>query len=144
MKKSLNMLPKILSGEKTIESRWYRSKRAPWDRIKKGDRVYFKNSGEAVRVKALVSDVLQFVITDSADARAIIKKYGKQICLSDKYPYFMEIIAEILHPHFLGKSRRYQNTLSYRQDRLRRAGGVAVRGGYQSTSSIIGIYYRYE
>src|SRR6266403_2450646 len=83
MKKSWNMLPKILSGEKSIESRWYRTKRAPWDRIKKGDTVYFKNSGEAVRVKALVSDVLQFVITDSADAQAIIEKYGRKICLPD-------------------------------------------------------------
>lgn len=44
MKKSWGLLPKILSGEKKIESRWYLNKNALWGKIKKGDTVYFKNS----------------------------------------------------------------------------------------------------
>lgn len=62
MRKSWGLLPKILSGEKTIESRWYMARYAPWNRIEKGDIVYFKNSGEPVTVKAEVSKVMQFVL----------------------------------------------------------------------------------
>ncbi len=35
MKKSWGLVPKILAGEKICESRWYKSKRPPWDIIKK-------------------------------------------------------------------------------------------------------------
>ncbi len=85
MKKSWNMIPKILSGEKTIESRWYQTRRVPWDSIQKGDTVYFKNSGEPVTVSATVSDVRQFVIDDIQDAEKIVRKYGKKICLADNF-----------------------------------------------------------
>lgn len=83
MKKSWNMIPKILSGEKTIESRWYQAKRAPWNGIEKGDTVYFKNSGEPVTASATVSAVMQFTIEELRDAEKIIKKYGKKICLPE-------------------------------------------------------------
>ncbi|MEI7477466.1 MAG: hypothetical protein WCJ81_02865 [bacterium] len=33
MKKSRKLIPKIVSGEKTIESRWYQTKRAPWNTV---------------------------------------------------------------------------------------------------------------
>ncbi|MDO8559127.1 MAG: hypothetical protein Q7R84_02240 [bacterium] len=33
MKKSWGLTEKILSGQKKIESRWYLSKRSPWDTI---------------------------------------------------------------------------------------------------------------
>ena len=56
------LLGKIISGEKTIESRWYKAKVTPWDRIKAGETVYFKESGEPVRVKATVSEALQFYL----------------------------------------------------------------------------------
>jgi len=36
MKKSWGLLPKILTGEKKIESRWYNNRYSPWDKIKKG------------------------------------------------------------------------------------------------------------
>lgn len=58
MKKSLGFLPKIVSGEKTIETRFYNSKRTPWNKIQAGDRVFFKNTGESVTVTATVSKVL--------------------------------------------------------------------------------------
>ena len=48
MNKSWNLIPKIISGEKSIESRWYQTKRTPWDKIKAGDKIFFKNSGEAI------------------------------------------------------------------------------------------------
>lgn len=77
MKKSWGLLPKILTGEKTIESRWYMNKCRPWDRIQSGDIVYFKNSGEPVTVKAVVTKILQFDNLDPDKVGEILKKYGK-------------------------------------------------------------------
>ena len=81
MNKSWQLIPKIISGEKTIESRWYQTKRTPWDRIFNGDTIYFKNSGEMIIAKASVSDVKQFECDNLDAAQKIVNKYGKNICL---------------------------------------------------------------
>jgi ASC-1-like (ASCH) protein len=81
MRKSWKLIPKIVSGEKSIESRWYQTRRAPWNGIAAGDRVFFKNSGESVTAKADVSEVFQFEIGNIRDAQTIIDEYGKEICL---------------------------------------------------------------
>jgi hypothetical protein len=86
MKKSWGLVPKIISGEKKIESRWYKNKSAPWGKIKEGDTIYFKNSGESVTASAKVSNVLQFNLQNVSDARNIVKKYGKKICLINSNP----------------------------------------------------------
>ena len=79
MRKSWGLLPKILSGEKTIESRWYKNKSAPWGKIKAGDTVYFKNSGELVSVRVRVRKVLEFENLTLKKVREILDKYGKEI-----------------------------------------------------------------
>lgn len=76
MKKSWGFTEKILTGEKKIESRWYMSKSAPWDRIKSGDIVYFKNSGESVTISADVERILQFSDLDPARVKSILYEYG--------------------------------------------------------------------
>lgn len=81
MKKSWGMIPKILSGEKTIESRWYKTRRAPWGKIKAGETVYFKNSGELVTAMATVERVKEFQGLKFKETKEILEKYGKQICL---------------------------------------------------------------
>lgn len=81
MKKSWGLIPKILSGQKTIESRWYQTRRAPWDKIKAGDTVYFKNSGEGVSAVATVDRVEQFQIADKSEAQTIVDQYGNRIGL---------------------------------------------------------------
>lgn len=86
MNKSWNLIPKIISGEKSIESRWYQTRRSPWSTIATGDMVFFKNAGEAVVAKAIVSEVMQFEIEKVSDAAAIIKTYGKEICLVNNNP----------------------------------------------------------
>ncbi len=78
MKKSWGLVPKILSGQKVIESRWYKVKYKPWNSIKKGDLVYFKNSGEPVSVKVAVSNVLQFSGLNPKKVKEILNKYAKQ------------------------------------------------------------------
>jgi len=77
MKKSWGLLEKILSGEKTAESRWYNQKRAPFDKIQKGDFIFFKNSSEHVSLKARVLKVVQFENISERERKEILKKYGK-------------------------------------------------------------------
>lgn len=60
MKPSWGLLPKILSGQKVIESRWYSTRHLPWGKINPGDTTYFKNSGGPVTIKARVDKVLSF------------------------------------------------------------------------------------
>jgi len=92
MKKSWGFLPKILSGEKTIESRWYLSKRTPWNRVSKGDSLYFKNSGELIKTKGLVSKVIQFENLNPNKIKSILNKYGKRGLGIDNIPKFYKLI----------------------------------------------------
>jgi len=85
LNKRLNLLQKIISGEKTIESRWYLHKKAPCGCIKKGDIVYFKDSGEPVSVKASASSVLQFDDLNDAKILQILREYGKQLGVNECY-----------------------------------------------------------
>lgn len=77
MKKSWGLTEKILTGEKTVESRWYKSRYAPWDRIRPGDTVYFKDSGKPVTVKARVVRVLQYDKLTQKKTKQILTNYGK-------------------------------------------------------------------
>jgi ASC-1-like (ASCH) protein len=77
MKKSWGLTQKILSGQKKIESRWYKSKRAPWGKIGKGDTVYFKDSGEPVSIKTGVEKVIFFSNLTSKKVKQILYEYGK-------------------------------------------------------------------
>ncbi len=79
--KKRKLLHKIISGEKTIESRWYKSKITPWDRITAGETVYFKDSGEPVSVRATVAEVRQFYLAET-NILELLQKYGKDICFS--------------------------------------------------------------
>ena len=76
MRKSWGLTKKILTGEKTIESRWYKNKYQPFDRIKVGDTVYFKDSGEPVKIRADVVKVLQFSDLNHQKVREILEKFG--------------------------------------------------------------------
>lgn len=77
MKKSWGLTDKILNGQKKIESRWYTVKYKPWDRIKKGDAVYFKDSGEPVKIRAEVSKVMQFSDLTPERVKEVLDKYGE-------------------------------------------------------------------
>ena len=83
--KKLNLLQKIVNGEKTIESRWYKFKKIPYQNISINEIVYFKNSGEPVTVKAIVEKVLFFKDLENVKIKEIIKEYGKQIGIDISY-----------------------------------------------------------
>ncbi len=82
--KKRKLLEKIISGEKSIESRWYKLKKTPYGMIKAGDTVYFKDSGDSVRVKATVHKVLFFSDMTREKYKEIIDTYGNTICLENK------------------------------------------------------------
>ena len=84
MRKSWGLTEKILTGEKKIESRWYLSRCRPWDSIKRGDAVYFKNSGEPVKVRAQVWRVMQFADLTSRKVKTILNRYGRDDGISKK------------------------------------------------------------
>lgn len=54
------LIEAILDGKKTIETRWYTSRRAPWNKISNGDIIYFKYAGQDITASAEVADVIQF------------------------------------------------------------------------------------
>ncbi len=91
MSKKEKYIEKILSGEKTIESRWYVNRIAPWNKIKEGETVWFKNSGEKVTARADVNKVLQFDNLTPSKILEILKLYGKEIGFKeDKYKEWAE------------------------------------------------------
>lgn len=95
MKKSLGFTQMIADGTKTIESRWYSSKRAPWDKIRKGDIIYFKDTGSPIRLQAEVSGVEQFEKLKPPEIQRILNKFGKRIGLSSDYlPIFYEQVKD--------------------------------------------------
>jgi len=79
--KKRKLLTKILTGEKSIESRWYKSKVAPWGNIKAGETIYFKESGDPVRAKAQIAEVMQFFLPQT-DIPDLLEKYAEHICFS--------------------------------------------------------------
>ena len=85
LNKKKQWLNKILSCKKTIESRWYKYQRTPWNNIKADDIIYFKNSGEPVTAKAEVEKVLFFDHPNEQEIKALLKNYAKQICISKAY-----------------------------------------------------------
>ncbi len=90
MRKSWNLTEKILSGEKCIESRWYSVRYAPWNRIKKGDTVFFKE-GKYVTAKAGVSNVLQFDGLDKKEVKRLLDRYAEDDGIEDRKDYFFQL-----------------------------------------------------
>ena len=78
MRKSWGLTKKILSGEKTVETRWYKNKYKPWGQIGEGDVIYFKDSGEPVTLKAIASGVEQYSNLDETERRRILSKYTQE------------------------------------------------------------------
>lgn len=91
MNKSWGLTGKILHGQKTIESRWYKVKYAPWNRIRAGEIIYFKNSGEPVTISAVVDRVLYFSDLTPEKVEEILAQYGHDDGIEEeRMPEFFE------------------------------------------------------
>jgi len=78
MKKSWGLVPKIINKTKIAESRWYKAKIVPWNRIQIGHNLYFKNSGKPITVKTKVTKVIQYQVPNNSGALKIMKKHAQQ------------------------------------------------------------------
>lgn len=95
MKKSWGLTEKILSGEKKIESRWYKSRAVPWGNIKPGEVIYFKNSGAPVTIKAEIEKVLQFSDLSPQKVKELLERYGKEDGIDGKsFSQFYEMFKD--------------------------------------------------
>lgn len=83
MNPKLGLIEKILTGEKSIESRWSKYKIASFGKINPGDTVYFKYSSKPVTARATVSKVVQFERLDVDIFKHIVDDYSQQICLQN-------------------------------------------------------------
>lgn len=108
MKKSWGLTQKILSGQKKIESRWYKSKHSPWGKIGKGDIVYFKDSGDPVSIRAEVEKVISFSDLIPEKVSEILDEYGDDDGIErDKIEEFFELFKiKILSFDIFEKSRK--------------------------------------
>jgi ASC-1-like (ASCH) protein len=77
MKGSWGLTPKILSGEKKIESRWYLSKRPPLGKVNPGDTIYFKDSGRPISLTSKVSRVKLIEDLTPSKVKRTLAIYGK-------------------------------------------------------------------
>lgn len=95
MKKSWGLTKKILTGQKKIESRWYKTKYPPWNKIKSGESVYFKDSGEPVTIKTEVKKVIQFSNLNPEKVKEILIKYGEEDGIKKgEIPEFFELFKD--------------------------------------------------
>lgn len=91
MRPDWGFIEKILTGQKSIESRWYKRKYPPWGRIQPGERVYFKNAGEPVTAQAEVEKVLSFSDLTPESVQRILENYGKEDGIAEEQlPVFYE------------------------------------------------------
>ena len=75
----------ILSGKKTVESRFSRRKNPPYGVISAGDLVYIKPSGKDPIGQFRVKKVFFFDNLDLSDLSNLKKSYGSQLAVGEDY-----------------------------------------------------------
>lgn len=75
----------ILSGKKTIESRFSRIKNPPFGVIESGDLVYIKPSGKDIIGEFRVKKVFFFDGLTLSDLSDLRKRYGKELAVDGDY-----------------------------------------------------------
>ncbi len=75
----------ILSGKKTIESRFSTKKSVPFLQISAGDLVYIKPSGKEIIGEFRVKKVFFIDGLEKADLMELKSRYGKQIAMDEAW-----------------------------------------------------------
>ncbi len=76
-------LDRILTGRKTTESRFGRSRMPPFKKIRPGDVILFKLSSGPIRALARTSEAQFFGPMHSGEAEQLMEKYRDVLCLED-------------------------------------------------------------
>ena len=75
----------ILSGKKTVESRFSKRKSPPFNNISSGDLVYIKPTGKEIIGQFRVQKVIFFDGLEKKDIEEIKLKYGGNIVVEPEY-----------------------------------------------------------
>ena len=97
---------KILTGKKNIESRFAKSKLAPFGVISSGDLVYIKTSGGEIIGQFRVKKVIFFDGLQKEDLIEIKTKYGKDLNV-DQFYWKGKENAKFATLIFIGNSSRF-------------------------------------
>jgi predicted transcriptional regulator len=89
MKKHLAIMNKsaaeaVLSGLKTIETRFSQNRIPPFNTVSAGDLVYIKPPGEDIIGQFRVKKVIFYDNLEAGDLEKIRSEYGKEISMGDK------------------------------------------------------------
>ena len=80
-----NAIERILSGRQTIEVRFTVDRILPYEKIKKGDEIYLKQSGGLVLGKVIVDNVLFYENLDGELIGKLRKEYNQDLCADDSF-----------------------------------------------------------
>lgn len=80
-----DLAEKILSGEKTVDSRFSRSKIIPFGQVSSGDIVYIKPSGKEIIGQFIVRKVIFYDGLTKEDIMEIKKEYGQKISANETF-----------------------------------------------------------
>lgn len=80
-----SVLDKILSGEKTIESRFSRVKSLPFGVVVPGDTLYFKLSGGMVMARARVAALEEYDNLTPRQIEDLARKYERELAISPDF-----------------------------------------------------------
>lgn len=73
----------ILSGKKTVETRFSKHRICPYGQVEAGDLVYIKPPGEAIIGQFRVKKVFFFEGLEEKDVQEIFEKYKSEISVGD-------------------------------------------------------------
>ncbi len=78
-------LSRVLSGEKTIESRFLRIRAAPYGRVAVADQLLLKRAGGPIVASARVERVAEFADLTPHAMTDLIARYADGLCLDDGF-----------------------------------------------------------
>jgi hypothetical protein len=95
MRASWGLTNKILTGEKSVETRWYKTARPPWGKVTEGDTIFFKDSGKPVSIKATAGKVRCISELNPLKVKDLLNEYCKHDGIAEKdipafYPLFKD------------------------------------------------------
>lgn len=82
---SKGYIEKILSGEKTIESRFSKNRISPFHKVNVGEKVYLQEVGKSVTAMFEVSNVIYFEDLNEKSIEEIRHEYQAKIAADDSF-----------------------------------------------------------
>jgi len=104
----------ILSGKRTMESRFSLGKIIPYGAVAKDDIIFLKKSGGDILGKAIVDNVLYYDHLRPESIAILRKEYSKELCVSDEF-WQLKAKSKFATLIFLKKPERFLVPLKYKK-----------------------------